>query len=342
MVLNKLIDKYKDEYTISYQDLKDAGESNRLNALVASSFFLLSEIINFILIFAFYYSNLQEHLHYIIYLCIYTPLNLFIFLYSRHIKKGSSYRLKTFQCYLLLFIGLSVSIFNLYFLDSPHNAVLVYYMSGFMFAFIFSISPVYFLVELIPAVIILAPGVYKNFGVLSVIDSFVVTIIMFSMALYKRYNEKRLLCFLQKQKKSLEAKTFGNFTLMYEEKIIGFSRSKSTELMAYLIYKNGTSVKTRELISVLYGDHGDSSKFGSSLRNLIVDIKHTLKELDIQNFFVAEYNNFRINPEIIKCDYYDFLAGDQATIRKFTGEFMSQYSWAEDVTGFLEQRVLGK
>ena len=148
--------------------------------------------------------------------------------------------------------------------------------------------------------------------------------------------------FLQKQKQSLVAKTFGNFNLMYENKVVKFSRTKSDELIAYLIYKKGSSMKTKELISILWGDNADSTHYGSYFRNLIVDIKHTLGELQIQNFFIAEYNNFRINPEVIKCDYYDFLNGDQIAIKSFAGEFMSQFSWAEETTGFLEQKALNK
>ena len=145
---------------------------------------------------------------------------------------------------------------------------------------------------------------------------------------------------LKKQKQSLEAKTFGNFTLLYENKVIKFSRTKSNELLAYLIYKNGSSVKTKELITVLYGADADSSRYGANLRNLIVDIKRSLSDLEIQNFFITEYNNFRINPEVIKCDFYDFIAGDKQAIKSFTGAFMSQFKWAEDATVFMEYKVL--
>ena len=93
---------------------------------------------------------------------------------------------------------------------------------------------------------------------------------------------------------------------------------------------------------MLWGDHADSSRYGSNFRNLIVDIKHTMNELEIQDFFIAEYNNFRINPEVIKCDYYDFLEGDPTALKSFAGEFMSQYSWSEEVVGFLEQKALKK
>ena len=93
------------------------------------------------------------------------------------------------------------------------------------------------------------------------------------------------------------------------------------------------------MVTVLYGEHADSEHYGASVRNLVVDIKKSLSELEIQNFFVKEYNNFRINPEAIKCDYYDFLAGDPKAVKSFAGEFMSQFSWAEETVGFLEQKL---
>ncbi|MBQ9626993.1 MAG: hypothetical protein IJR40_07435, partial [Treponema sp.] len=75
---------------------------------------------------------------------------------------------------------------------------------------------------------------------------------------------------------------------------------------------------------------------------LISDARHIFSEMEIQNFFTAEYNSFRINPEAIKCDYYDFLAGDPAAKKLYAGQFMSQYSWAEDTAAFLSQKALSK
>lgn len=338
MIFKKLIELYNENYKISKSDSADFAESNRLGALIVSTILILSDIIDWIVLLAVHHADLYNHMHYVIYLALYTPLNLYIFFHARHTKESSPL-MKTIPVYLLFFVGLSASVFNFYFMGEPHNGFITYYLSGFLFVIVCSASPIIFLHELLVALIILLPGVYKIFGFYSMIDVIVVTIIMFSASLYKRYYEKKLVLLLKKQKKNLEAKTFGNFTLTFEGKGIGFSRSKSEELMAYLIYKNGTSVKTKELISVLWGDHADSARYGGSLRNLIVDIKHTLKELDIHNFFISEYNNFRINPEVVQCDYYDFLNGEKSAIRSFVGEFMSQYSWAEEIGAFLEQRL---
>lgn len=341
MIFDKIKQGYKQRYTISYEDLRDSNESNRISVLVISSILLLADIIDFLIILIFHHAHLNEQVHYLIYLAIYTPLNLYTFLHARH-SKNSRYWIKVIPVYLVFFVALSASVFNFYFMDSPHNGFVTYYLSGFLFLIVFSFSPFIYLFELLIAAGILTPGVFKAFGILSVVDLYIVTVVMFGIAMYKRSFEKKHFGLLKKQKKSLVAKTFGNFTLLYDDKVIKFSRSKSLELIAYLIYKNGSSVKTKELLAALWGDHADSARYGASLRNLIVDVRRSLTELEIQNFFITEYNNFRINPEVVQCDYYDFLAGDPQAQKSFAGEFMSQYSWAEDTAGFLEKKVLKK
>ncbi len=339
MTLKEFKNKFNDKYYIPYSALQNAGESNRISSLVVSTLLILSDIVNFLLIFIFNHSNLADHKNYLVYLCIYTPINIYTFIHARH-AKNSGYTRKSISAYLIVFVWLGASVFNLYFINSPHNGFVVFYLAGFLSLIFFSLSPLYYCFEVIITAIILVPGVYENFGFLSVVDLFVATIIMVCLSLYRRRKEKQFILLMKKQKKSLEAKTFGNFTLLYDDKVIKFSRSKSSEFLAYLIYKNGSSVKTKEMVSVLYGEHADSERYGSSLRNLVVDIKNSLSELEIQNFFVKEYNNFRINPEAIKCDYYDFLAGDPKAVKSFAGEFMSQYSWAEEAIGFLEKKTL--
>jgi two-component SAPR family response regulator len=188
----------------------------------------------------------------------------------------------------------------------------------------------------------MAPVIIEAFGRTGLLNVILTGILMCCLSLYKRRTEKKIIMLLKKQKQNLEAKTFGNFTLLFNNTVIKFTRSKSEELLAYLIYKNGSSVKTKELISVLWGGGGyaNSSRYGSSLRNLIVDIKHTLAEQQIQDFFIADYNNFRINPEALQCDYYDFLHGSKEAAREFNGEFMNKYSWAEEAAGFIERKIL--
>lgn len=345
MIFGKVLKKYKERYVIDQLDLADSGETNRLNLLVIGPALFFFGVLDLIIVIAFHFNHLRDYVVSLIYFGLYTIIGAYVYIYSKWVKvipRQKAYIWKTIPVYNTVNITLWLGVYNFYKLNQPFNGVLVFCVTGLIALCIFSFSPMYFLLGLSLAMGAMVPGIYRNFGITGLMDALLVAIMMFVLALYKRRVEKKYIMLIKKQKQNLEAKTFGNFTLIYNDKVINFSRSKSLELMGYLIYKRGTSVQSKELISVLWGDRADSARYGSSLRNLIVDVKHTMGELEIQNFFIAEYNNFRINPESIKCDYYDFLEGDTAALKSFAGEFMSQFSWAEEVAGFLEQKALGK
>ena len=340
-----LIELYKKRYYISHSDLADLAEANRLHLIVACSLLFIFGLGNLIYIFAFHFNNLQDYITSIIYFGVFTLLSIAMFFYSRWVKnvdREKAYVLKTIPFYVLLCTGISAAIYNCYFIGHPFNAVLTYCITDIIALMAFTFSPIIYFIIIVIGLAFLIPYVYVDFGVTGLLDTILVTILLHGFSLYRRFTQKKDILMLQKQKHNLEAKTFGNFTLFFEGKVVKFKRIKSNELVAYLIYKNGSSVQTKELISVLYGDQADSSHNGANLRNLISDIKHTFDELEIQNFFISEYNNFRINPEAVRCDYYDFLTGNKSALKSFSGEFMSQYSWAKETTGFLEMKALKK
>ncbi len=345
-IFGKMIKSYRDHYYIPPQELDDLAETNRIHVLVISPLLFLVGVGDLIAILLIHRSELGKHIAPLIYFSVFTIVSVFSYLFSKFPKEpkggGKKRRLfvaKNIPVYILIFTAFGAGVYNFNLLGQPFNGVLTCCLAGFISLCMFSFSPLPFLIDIVVATALIAPGVYRNFGATGLADTILTSVLMFCLSLYKRHIEKKHIILINKQKKSLEVKTFGNFTIIYEGKVVRFSRTKSSELMGYLVYKNGTSVNTKELISVLWGDRANSSRNGSSFRNLIVDIKHTLAELEIQNFFIAEYNNFRINPEVVKCDYYDFLSGDPKALDAFAGEFMSQFSWAEDVAGFLEMKA---
>jgi hypothetical protein len=342
-VIKKVINTYHARYSISPLDLADFSETNRLHSKVLSIVLFIFGFADLVGVFVLHYSNLHDYILHIIYFGMFTLVSILAFLISTKVKnvtREKAYIHKNIAFYLCLFWAIAASIYNFHILNHPFNGVLTLFLTISVVLSMFYIPPIIFLIAFLLGLGPMFPRIYEEFGVSGLADAVLIVVVMFYFSLYKRRVEKQYLTLLKKQKKSLVAKTFGNFTLLYDNKVIKFSRTKSTELVAYLIYKNGSSVQTKELISVLYGDYADSARYGANLRLLISDVKHTLSELGIQNFFVAEYNNFRINPEVVQCDYYDFLAGETKATKAFAGEFMSQYSWAEDTVAFLERKVL--
>ena len=276
--MTNLLDGYRKRYHIAPLDLADAAETNRLHILVVSPLLFLFGILDFIAVILLHYDNLGQSLISLVYFGLFAVFSLLSFIYSRKVKnvpREKAYKYKTLPFYVLFCLGIAASVYSFYIMGHPFNGVIIYCLTGFLSLCTFSFSPIPFAVILSAGIATMAPGIYRHFGPSGLADSILAMVLMMVLSMYKRGEEKKYITLLKKQKKNLVVQTFGNFTLLYENKVIKFSRSKSPELIAYLIYKNGSSVKTKELISILYGDNADSARYGASLRNLIVDIKHT-------------------------------------------------------------------
>ncbi len=342
--MNKIIKLYRERYYISPLDLADAAEANRIHLMFISPFLFLFGIINLPLFMIIYRNSLREHPTTFIYYGGFALVSLYIYIHSflaKNAPREKAYILKNIPAYIGFFLFLGSGILGVF--DSqPFNGLITYALTDILALCLFSFSPLLFLFSHVLGICIMAPVLYDAFELMGLMNVILASILLVCLSLYKRRTEKKIIMLLRKQKQNLEAKTFGNFTLLYGNKMIKFSRTKSYELLAYLIYLNGSSVRTKELLKVLYGLEANSSSNGANLRNLIADIKHTLAELEIHNFFITEYNNFRINPEVVQCDYYDLLAGKSQAIKSYTGEFMSQYDWAEEAKAFMSYKVLNK
>ena len=125
-----------------------------------------------------------------------------------------------------------------------------------------------------------------------------------------------------KPTKKLQIKCFGNFELFYEAKPLRFSYSKSKELFAYLVDREGSAININELNAVLWEeDHK------SYLRNLVADIQKTLKAVGCADVFVKSHNGYSIDVDKVDCDAYEYKKGNPNAIRMYRGEYMNQYSW---------------
>ena len=126
-----------------------------------------------------------------------------------------------------------------------------------------------------------------------------------------------------KGKNKVQVKCFGNFEVFVDGQPLKFQRSKSKELFAYLIDREGATANINELNAVLWEeDHK------SYLRNLIVDIQQTLKEAGASDVFVKRHNECCINVDKVDCDAYEYKNNNPDAIRSYRGEYMIQYPWA--------------
>jgi two-component system LytT family response regulator len=123
--------------------------------------------------------------------------------------------------------------------------------------------------------------------------------------------------------------TFGSFECYVDDKPIKFSRSKSKELLAYLVDRRGASCTMNELAAVLIEDDGEEKAQQRNVRNWIADLKSSLHAVNADKIILKEHNSIAIDVTEIDCDYYRFLLGEPTAVNSFLGEYMSNYSWAE-------------
>ena len=135
----------------------------------------------------------------------------------------------------------------------------------------------------------------------------------------------------------VRAKTFGNFDLFVDGKPVPFKRSKSKELLAYLIDRHGANVSRPEAFAVLWEDVFYDRAMQKQMDVVIRSLRATLEENGIGEIFEIQSGWMRILPELLDADLYRFLDGDRETRADYRGEYMSAYSWASETEAYLDR-----
>ena len=136
----------------------------------------------------------------------------------------------------------------------------------------------------------------------------------------------------QNTKRLLTVKCFGNFEVFHNGDILPFKRTKSKEILAVLIDRNGAGMTAKQICAILFPDGTNDAKNVSYIRQLIFDLKNTLGEVGAGMVLRHQTPYYRIDPEKIRCDYFSYL---ETGSPEFRGEYMKQYSWAEETCAML-------
>lgn len=132
---------------------------------------------------------------------------------------------------------------------------------------------------------------------------------------------------------------FGSFAVFLEGQPLMFSRPKTKELLAYLVHKRGAGATSSEIASVLWENREYNKSTQSQTRNIISQLTKFLKEAGIEDILIKSWNSIAIDTRKVSCDFYDALEGDVSALNTYTGEYMSEYSWAEFTIGYLNEKL---
>ena len=138
---------------------------------------------------------------------------------------------------------------------------------------------------------------------------------------------------VRKKEKLLEVQCFGNFEVYVKGKVLSFKRSRTKELFAFLVDRRGAGMTVKQICAVLFPDDTDDVKNTAYLRQLILDLKNTLKMVGAEAVLCHETPFYRVDTSLIKCDYFSYLETGKP---EFLGEYMTQFSWAEETCAYLQ------
>ena len=134
-----------------------------------------------------------------------------------------------------------------------------------------------------------------------------------------------------KEEKRIKVQCFGNFEIFIDSIPASFKYSKTKELLAYLVDRKGALCTNGEIIATLF----ESDNHDTYLRSLRKDLIDTFSEKGLSDIFIQQRGSIGINVQQIDCDYYDWCIGKRKGIQ-YRGEYMNQYSWAEETNGSFE------
>lgn len=128
------------------------------------------------------------------------------------------------------------------------------------------------------------------------------------------------------KKQRIRVQCFGDFEVYYDGEPMKFSRTKTKEMLAYIVDRNGATVPISELSKVLFNEDK-----GSYMRNLVADLIKAFKAVDAEDIIVKHFNSIGVNPSAFECDYYDYLNDEPYAVKKYRGEYLNQYRWAKQL-----------
>lgn len=140
----------------------------------------------------------------------------------------------------------------------------------------------------------------------------------------------------------IRVKTFGNFDVFVDGRPISFKLSKSKEILAYLVDKQGTGVKRAELFAAVWEDRPYDRKQQKQFDVYIRSLRETLREYGVPEIMEMEKGVLRVKPETFACDAYLFYSGDSDAINAYRGEYMSCYPWASMTESILSWNSVNK
>lgn len=155
-----------------------------------------------------------------------------------------------------------------------------------------------------------------------------------------QYAIKTAELFMQREPEKVMIKTFGNFDVFVGGQPVFFKITKAKELLALMVDAKGSTISSGFAISMLWENRPFDEKSQSLYYKAAKSLEEVLEKHRIGHIIIKTRYERCLNRKAVECDYYQYLSGEVPGRDAFGGEYMKQYSWAEEtLAGLLAGNV---
>lgn len=135
--------------------------------------------------------------------------------------------------------------------------------------------------------------------------------------------------------KRVRIHTFGNFEIFVDGMPLKLPRKKCKECLAYLVDRRGAGVTYAQLSTVLWEEQPIDRQAQKKTQTIVSALGKALNEQGVGDVLIRTRTEIAVDVKKVECDYFYIAEGETKWINAFTGEYMSNYSWAEYTLGEL-------
>lgn len=134
--------------------------------------------------------------------------------------------------------------------------------------------------------------------------------------------------------------TIPNFSVQVNGIPLHIPGAKPRELLALLTDRGEAGFSAGEGIACLWPERANDASTQSLLRMTYKRLLDTLESAGAGHILTSRENRRFLKVDAVDCDLYRILAGDKQAARAYHGQYMQEYSWAEERNAQLHWMLL--
>lgn len=111
---------------------------------------------------------------------------------------------------------------------------------------------------------------------------------------------------------------------------LDISGNKPREMLALLVDRGEHGFSVGEAIACLWAERNNDASTQSLCRMTWKRLVKAFESVGVNDVLYTQDNRRYLKVDAVSCDLYRILSGDKQAARKYNGEYLSEYSWAEE------------